>query len=466
MGKIFRIRKKIFIAVISFLLMAAGVGILFYQSRNKVEVTQAGSVDNVSGWAWNDKYGWISFNSTNCDIDGDGTYEGASEDGGPAPADCPSSGTVNDYGVNIDPTTGDFSGYAWSSNLGWISFNRSDTGNPPSNDPGGGSGPIAQYNSGDNKIYGWAKILALGIDGWLRFDHGQANEVYVDLNSDEIHGYAWNGNDNGSGIGWVSFNCAEEGVCGSSDYKVIGEFNHKPQAINLSAPNWSYSSVCNTDVAKKAILRWQFDDQDVGDTQSAYRIIVSLDNNPSAPNVIDTGKVNSNASQYVVASAKLVYNQSYYWWVEVWDNKDVSSGLVQYNSASDTDNDDGNNLTFTTYKHEFPDPETSEGFIWFPENPSAGEEVKFISTTSAKYYTGDFGTKASCDDAHCNWLWEFVAPTTGVINSPNASTTIVIFSNSNSQTIRLTITDNDGYSCSVDKVIDVKKKLPTWIENR
>ena len=64
---------------------------------------------NLSGWAWNDAYGWISF----C--------------GGQSSADCP--GTIP-YRVLVDPTTGAFcdsssyeSCYAWNDVLGWMSFN-------------------------------------------------------------------------------------------------------------------------------------------------------------------------------------------------------------------------------------------------------------------------------------------------------------------------------------------------------
>ncbi|MCX7589931.1 MAG: hypothetical protein N2Z85_03285 [Patescibacteria group bacterium] len=65
---------------------------------------------NLSGWAWNDNYGWISF----C--------------GGQGNSNCPGS-TI--YQVKINPTTGDFSNYAWNDLLGWISF---------CGQPGGGSG--------------------------------------------------------------------------------------------------------------------------------------------------------------------------------------------------------------------------------------------------------------------------------------------------------------------------------------
>ncbi len=62
---------------------------------------------NLSGWAWNDTYGWISF----C--------------GGQNSNDCPGSTA---YRVLINPNTGVFSNYAWNDVVGWISFNCSDPG--------------------------------------------------------------------------------------------------------------------------------------------------------------------------------------------------------------------------------------------------------------------------------------------------------------------------------------------------
>ncbi len=52
---------------------------------------------NLSGWAWNDNLGWVSFSGTTV--------------GGSA------------YGVVINGSTGDFSGWAWNDVVGWISFN-------------------------------------------------------------------------------------------------------------------------------------------------------------------------------------------------------------------------------------------------------------------------------------------------------------------------------------------------------
>ncbi len=56
----------------------------------------------LTGWAYNDAIGWISFDS--------GT-----------------SGSLYSYGVTVD-ASGVFTGYAWNDVIGWISFNCSNTG--------------------------------------------------------------------------------------------------------------------------------------------------------------------------------------------------------------------------------------------------------------------------------------------------------------------------------------------------
>jgi type II secretory pathway component PulJ len=58
----------------------------------------------LSGWAWNENIGWLSFNCSDLAICG-----------------------VSNYAVTIDPDTGDFSGWAWNDIIGWVSFNCSNT---------------------------------------------------------------------------------------------------------------------------------------------------------------------------------------------------------------------------------------------------------------------------------------------------------------------------------------------------
>jgi hypothetical protein len=60
----------------------------------------------LTGFAWNDTIGWISFNCDNSTHDG-GTNQCA----------------TSNYGVSID-SNGDFTGCAWNDVVGWISFNN------------------------------------------------------------------------------------------------------------------------------------------------------------------------------------------------------------------------------------------------------------------------------------------------------------------------------------------------------
>ncbi len=76
---------------------------------------------NLSGWAWSDNYGWISFSC---------------KTGGSSGEDiC----TTSNYGVKVATTTtasyqaGEFDGYAWSENIGWISLNCKTGGQSQAN---------------------------------------------------------------------------------------------------------------------------------------------------------------------------------------------------------------------------------------------------------------------------------------------------------------------------------------------
>jgi len=101
---------------------------------------------NVYGWAWTENIGWISFNRNAC----------------PADTNVIGGGGTFDYGVNIG-TNGYLSGYAWSENIGWINF--SPTGPYPTtpnysayvNLPG--LTPICP--GGDYNICGWVRACSV-----------------------------------------------------------------------------------------------------------------------------------------------------------------------------------------------------------------------------------------------------------------------------------------------------------------
>ncbi len=142
-----------FLAIIIILLVSANL-----DKRANTQIALAGLEHNLSGFAWSDNIGWVSFNCT----------------------DTSSCGTSN-YGVNID-ASGNFSGFAWSDNIGWISFNPADVAGCPA----GNCPPVLNINTGE--VSGWAKALtAPGGGGW---------------------------------DGFISLDCNNDGVCGTSDYGV------------------------------------------------------------------------------------------------------------------------------------------------------------------------------------------------------------------------------------------------------
>ncbi len=284
---------------------------VFCEYKNDFAVVRAGAGDNVSGWAWNSNIGWISFNSTDCDTDGNGfidtdaMVQGCSGDN--------LTDTVFDYGVNVDSATGNFSGYAWSENIGWISFAQSEA--PPDSfvfsancdNPAAcdeiSDNCTACYSSTDNNVYGWAKILSLGDDGWLKMSDDSiaawsGNGASVDAVTSEFSGWAWNGNDTGAGIGWINFNCADEGVCAVSDYKVSLALPPGQPAITSVTPLINFQCeglvVSWNDVNRESGYRVFRDDFSPPATQ------VSVDLNPDIVSFTDSGLLAGTAYYYIV----------------------------------------------------------------------------------------------------------------------------------------------------------------------
>ena len=140
---------------------------------NFVPVAQAVS-QPLSGYAWSSNIGWISFNSAN-----------------------PNAGGGN-YSVKYDSATNLLSDYAWSSNIGWISFNPNDLAGCPIS-------PCTARVSG-NSLNGWARVISEvgrndGWDGWVSLS-GTSPNYGVSRVGGSLSGFAW-GSDV---VGWVSFN--------------------------------------------------------------------------------------------------------------------------------------------------------------------------------------------------------------------------------------------------------------------
>jgi len=356
---------------------------------------KAGSGDNTSGYAWSENIGWISFNNT--------------------------TGGGSNYGVNIDPDTGDISGYAWSEYIGWVSFNRANTGNPPATPFNGGSGPIAQYNKNTDQITGWMRVLANGggWDGWIKFYN-----TTIDINGD-WHGWAWSD----QVIGWISFNSAEGG---GNSYKVtsIGVVNRPPTVSGLTVSGQAY---CATPYH---YFSWTYSDPD-SDPQSKFDFQVDNNSNFSSPEINRT--ISSSAlNQSVIVSVptiadQLNYNNTYYWQVRVYDGE-TDSGWVEGSS-------------FTTEKHQYPDVDLN----WSPTQPAIDQETVFT----------DLSTVYSSTKSAWAWTFQDGTPASSSLQNPT-----IKFNSLGDKQITLQVTDSDGYTCSNSGSINltVQAELPDWIE--
>ena len=189
------IKKNIRKTVVVTLLFFAAFSISAYLLH--INQATGSTADNVSGYAWSGTIGWINFNAIDCDTDGNGFIDtdamvlGCGGDN--------STDTVFDYGVSIDSVTGDFSGYAWGENVGWIDF--APSGLYPEL-PNNGA-----HLESDDTVSGWAKALsadALDWDGWIKLSDTSVPAYGVTLNTttNEFEGYAWGGDV----VGWISFN--------------------------------------------------------------------------------------------------------------------------------------------------------------------------------------------------------------------------------------------------------------------
>lgn len=222
--KKFNLKQKIGIATFIFL----SVYSVFYYN-----LVSSSSNDNVSGYAWGSDWadspvigtlgtqdlpaeiqggvGWISFNCLN------------------EPGTC---GIAENYGVNINPTTFDVTGYAWSNNYGWIKFGGL-SGFPTGNTTVSSNAKfVGTYNAGvfNGYLQGWARFCSPasnpdsclgfltsdkngGWDGWIslqgktsgNFDYG------VLVTNNIFSGYAFGGSNgtgtpaNGNNVGWIKF---------------------------------------------------------------------------------------------------------------------------------------------------------------------------------------------------------------------------------------------------------------------
>lgn len=200
---------------------------------------QSDETSNVTGWLWNAD-----------DLGGSGANGGS----GWTSLSCENDNecATSDYGVEVD-ASGDLSGHGWNGNgFGWLSFNRNETGNPPTNDIGNGSGAIARITGGN--LVGWARFLThgQGWSGWVQFTHV---DYTVDTVNDRgiLSGYAWN-SDGDNGLGWFEFfadvvvkpPCCNPGDDLEAELRVNSDGDLETTIIE-GTPRFDYAYICDSE---------------------------------------------------------------------------------------------------------------------------------------------------------------------------------------------------------------------------
>lgn len=223
------------------ILFTMAIFIAVFATASVIKI-KAGTGENVSGWSWGGSeeapdtvingnesgVGWISSNNIT---------------GG---------GTVN-YGINIPNDGSPAWGYAWSENIGWISFQPGDLVGCPQT-------PCNTRRVG-NDLIGWARIMSMpqagvnsgGWTGWVKMNgtaqDGTPYGVTVDPSTGKFNGYAWSGGVSAPELGAIKMQGVNYVTMVTPPAQIIS-FTATPSKTDIEA-NPNFLSTANN-----VILRW------------------------------------------------------------------------------------------------------------------------------------------------------------------------------------------------------------------
>lgn len=370
--------------------------------------------------------------------------------------------TEPEFGVNIG-TDGNMTGYAWSSNIGWIDF-----------DPAGTYPQAPAYSArvdvyGDlagcgerGLICGWARACSVfqsgcsglfvpdeergGWDGWVFLGPAAPYGVRLDDQGGtfDLRGYAWASEP----IGWINFNCIDDGNCSQNPFNAETTYilNSPPEVLS-STSTLQYCAHGLTPQAATGLtvtLNWEYFDRD-NDVQDRYEIHVSEDPNfPSADRFerIATSEVAGytlDPTHDATWQNQLDWNTTYYWRVRAHDGNFWS--------------DDWQEDSFVVNRTH---PSPLVAFSHSPEQISVGEVVTF-------YDEDDENSSQVYDASTPLYTWTFAGGDPGSIVT-SSSTVTTTFEQQGNFLTNLEVTDGAGYSCSLEKTLDIKVPLPDWRE--
>ncbi len=364
---------------------------------------------DVWGWAWSDNIGWISFSCESHDAEG-----------------------VN-YGLDIDDHTGELSGHAWSDAVGWISFDSADLAGCPSGE--------CRAVLDDNKLSGWARVLTS--DEWISLS---GNNYGVERFESEFRGWAFGD----EVVGWLSFNCEDTGKCSQSSYVVETSFSLPPEALNADSVVRYCDHHLSSQVATGVTVTfdWEYHSQE-GNLQDGYEIHVSeYSHFPSEDRFEKVSELSGTSCTLNLADdpfwkEALEFNTTYHWRVRVSDGQKWSEWLPSQ----------------FTIERNHPSPYVI--FSHFPEsNISSGEVVEFIPEKWDDEF-GEMRVSQVYDGSTALYNWTFEGGNPETVSTSTATT---VFEDIGLWTATLRVTDSAGYHCERVESLDIKVPLPDWKE--
>lgn len=474
---------------------------------------------NGAAW-WGEDLDYLYFNcndyETGSRLDLEGNFQDPPE---PLGFKFYIGGCVIDHQVKIDQN-GNFFGSAWNFKKGIVNFGGTSTPvtvpdygfNSNCLNPCNASNNCsACYNSQTQRIYGYAQVKNTG--ELIRLDSNSGvfsnpkennlqlkswnmasstNPFYDNLLPGDFMGHA------SSTINGVrqplSFNCLSEygeagnNSCSERDYKV---FLGSPSIGQMSAPNWSFDDACSPGKARGAILRWNLK----SGSHTGFEVAVTKSNNlaTSSPEAVCYSGIRWNSAlQYNIPNpadlicknfSSLEYNQSYYWFVRLWYlNSGVQTPTQWYqfgvndahegaiydinNGPPSTTNPADNKKTFTTYKHEFPNPY----FTWDPVEIEVGATTTIFTALSpgakSKYYTAASpNVPIDCNESgDCSYNWSVLGVGSSIYN-PESAETVIVFNQPGAASVILGVRDQSNYYCTKSILItEINYGLPVWRE--
>ncbi len=372
------------------------------------------------GWAWSENIGWISFSSENPQV----------------------SPTVS-YGVTLDSDSGTLSGYGWSEHLGWLSFNDS-AGCPVSPCTPELVGDLSTCEvEGDCQFEGWAKFLAGGDvnaggwGGWLRLSDANYGlwPGKVDSSRWQVQDFAWGSADNAAKgvVGWMSANCANQGVCGTSNYYIDLPcvVDENPSVL----PKDPIHGDCCYAPKPPVVLHWEFNDKEDTD-QTARRVRVYAS---ASGTLVDDSCEADNPSDCAEDSVSyppsgITWDTTYDWEVKVWDSAGNSSGFVPGPTSFTTD-------PGSISPHFSPPP---------PDDPLIGEDVQFSDEST---------TAGNITISSWSWQFEGATPSSSTLQNP-----IVKFDTALPEGNEVLLEVSGSLSCTTRETLYPRLQLPEWEE--